>query len=88
MPWSPICKVLAWHVAVDDRFDTMNGTDFDFNLLRGLALILLIVAFGAMWIWAWSDKRKDDFKKMSELPLEEDQGIVPDADSDAKRSKE
>ncbi|HET6564911.1 MAG TPA: cbb3-type cytochrome c oxidase subunit 3 [Xanthomonadales bacterium] len=46
--------------------------EFDLNLLRGGALILLIVAFLAMWKWAWSDKRKADFRKMSELPLEED----------------
>jgi len=66
----------------------MNGSDLDFNLLRGLALVLLIVAFLSLWIWAWSDKRKVDFKKMSELPLEEDQGVVPNSDSDTKGSKE
>lgn len=66
----------------------MIEPEFDFNLLRGLALILLIVAFIGMWIWAWSDKRKPDFKKMSELPLEEDRGIVPDSGSDTSGSKE
>jgi cbb3-type cytochrome oxidase subunit 3 len=53
-------------------------TNFDINLLRGFALILLIVAFIAMWKWAWSDKRKDDFKVMSRLPLEDDQGNIPE----------
>lgn len=52
--------------------------DFDINYLRGAALVLLIIAFLAMWKWAWSDKRKADFKKMSELPLEEDHdGKIP-----------
>ena len=63
--------------------------EFDINLLRGLALLLLIVAFIGMWIWAWSDKRKDDFKTMSELPLEEDQGNIPglSAEEEDPRSK-
>jgi cbb3-type cytochrome oxidase subunit 3 len=53
--------------------------DIDINYLRGAALLLLIIAFLAMWKWAWSDKRKADFKKMSELPLEEDRdGEIPD----------
>lgn len=62
----------------------MNWAELDQNLIRGLALIMLIVAFLGMWIWAWSDKRKGDFKKMSELPLEEDEGFIPGSDRDAK----
>lgn len=50
---------------------------FDINILRGVALVLLMIAFLAMWAWAWSDKRKADFDEMSQLPLEEDQGRVP-----------
>jgi cytochrome c oxidase cbb3-type subunit 4 len=52
-------------------------SDFELNLLRGASLVLLIIAFLGMWVWAWSDKRKADFREMSQLPLEEDQGIVP-----------
>lgn len=66
----------------------MSGPEFDFDLLRGLALIMLIVAFIGMWIWAWSDKRKADFKEMSELPMQEDQGFVSGTEDDAKGSKE
>jgi cytochrome c oxidase cbb3-type subunit 4 len=66
----------------------MNWPELDINLLRGLSLVLLIVAFVGMWIWAWSDKRKDTFKELSELPLEEDHGIIPGTDSDEKGSKE
>jgi cytochrome c oxidase cbb3-type subunit IV len=62
----------------------MSLAELDQNLIRGLALIMLIVAFLGMWIWAWSDKRKGDFKKMSELPLEEDEGFIPGSDRDAK----
>lgn len=58
--------------------DSMTMADLDMNLLRGFALITLIIAFLGMWKWAWSDKRKDDFKTMSQLPLEEDHGQVPE----------
>ena len=50
------------------------------DLLRGLALVVLIVAFIALWAWAWSGKRKKEFDDMSKLPLEEDNGTIPDRD--------
>ena len=49
----------------------------DINLLRGAALILLIIAFLGIWAWAWSKKRKPEFDAASRLPLEEDDGSVP-----------
>ena len=56
--------------------------DFDINYLRGAALVLLIIAFLAMWKWAWSDKRKADFRQMSQMPLEEDRdGKIPDSET-------
>jgi cytochrome c oxidase cbb3-type subunit 4 len=54
----------------------------DIDLLRGLALVLLIVAFIAVCVWAWSSKRKKEFDTMSRLPLEEDSGRIPDADEE------
>ena len=44
----------------------------DINLVRGLVLILLIVGFAGIWAWAWSKKRKPEFDRMAQLPLEED----------------
>jgi cytochrome c oxidase cbb3-type subunit 4 len=49
----------------------------DINLARGAVLILLIIAFLGIWAWAWSRKRKPDFHAASMLPLEEDEGTVP-----------
>lgn len=43
-------------------------------------LILLLLAFLGLWAWAWSRKRKPTFDKASRLPLEEDDGVVPEAD--------
>lgn len=44
----------------------------DMTWVRGLVLILMIVAFMCMWIWAWSKKRKPVFDEAARLPLEED----------------
>lgn len=83
MPWLPTCKAWDGRAAAGD----CNMPDMDINYLRGAALLLLIIAFLAMWKWAWSDKRKPDFKKMSELPLEEDRnGKIPHG-STAKAEK-
>ena len=53
---------------------------FDINLARGAVLILLIIAFLGIWAWAWSRKRKPEFDAASRLPLEEDDGRVPEGD--------
>jgi cbb3-type cytochrome oxidase subunit 3 len=60
---------------------------FDINLVRAAVLILLIVGFLGIWAWAWSRHRKEDFERMSRLPLEEDDGTVPDNDK-TERTKE
>jgi cytochrome c oxidase cbb3-type subunit 4 len=59
----------------------------DINLARGAVLILLIIAFLGIWAWAWSKKRKADFHAASMLPLEEDDGTVPQHDSDNDSKK-
>lgn len=50
----------------------------DINIIRGIIILLLIVGFLGTWVWAWSRKRKKTFQRMSMLPLEEDDGRVPD----------
>jgi len=49
----------------------------DINILRGAVLLVLIFAFLGLWKWAWSGKRKSAFNAASRLPLEEDQGEIP-----------
>jgi cytochrome c oxidase cbb3-type subunit 4 len=64
---------------------------FDFldsNLIRGAVLILMILAFLGIWGWAWSRNRKEAFREASMLPLEEDDGQVPQNDSEKERTKE
>ncbi len=50
----------------------------DINLLRGVLLVALIVGFAGIVGWAWSNKRKPDFDRAAQLPLEDD---VAEADS-------
>ena len=44
----------------------------DINDLRGLLTAILLFSFIALWIWAWSSRRKADFDAQAALPLEED----------------
>ena len=66
----------------------MNLEAIDINLVRGTVLVLLILGFVGIWAWAWSRNRKDDFQRMSMLPLEEDDGQVPNNESKTEGTKE
>lgn len=61
----------------------------DINVFRAAILIILMISFVGLWIWAWSRKRKAAFHDASMLPLEEDNGQVPNSGdpTDASRSK-
>jgi cbb3-type cytochrome oxidase subunit 3 len=39
-------------------------------LIRGILTLATFTAFIALWIWAWSKHRKDDFDAAALLPLE------------------
>lgn len=62
--------------------------DIDINLVRAAVLILLILAFLGIIAWAWSRNRKEVFREISMLPLEEDSGQIPNTDSKIERTKE
>jgi cytochrome c oxidase cbb3-type subunit 4 len=49
----------------------------DINIVRATILLFLMFAFIGLWVWAWSGKRKHAFEDASMLPLEEDNGVVP-----------
>ena len=63
------------------------GADMDINVLRAVILITLMVSFVGLWVWAWSRKRKPAFHEASLLPLEEDDGQVPDYDGPTDESR-
>ena len=60
----------------------------DINLVRGILLICLIIGFAGIWAWAWSKKRKPEFLAASMLPLEEDDGRVPQGNEPFDRKTE
>ena len=41
----------------------------DINTVRGLITAVLLVAFVALFFWAWSHKRKEDFDEAAQIPL-------------------
>ena len=55
----------------------MNLPDQNMDVVRGILMLGLIIAFLGMWVWAWSGKRKKAFHDASMLPLEEDNGQIP-----------
>lgn len=60
----------------------------DSSLIRGLALILMILAFLGIWAWAWSRNRKEDFREASMLPLDDDDDQMTQNASDKDRKQE
>ncbi len=46
------------------------------------------ISFLGIWAWAWSKKRQPTFREMSRLPLEEDDGQVPESDRKKEGTKE
>ena len=52
-------------------------SSIDINLVRGILLILLILAFFGIWVWAWQSKQQPAFREASMLPLEDDDGRIP-----------
>ena len=46
--------------------------DFDIITLRSIFTVLVFAAFIGVWIWAWSDRRKQDFDEAANLPFLED----------------
>jgi cytochrome c oxidase cbb3-type subunit 4 len=57
----------------------MQGVDveMDINIFRGAILLILMLSFLGLIAWAWSSKRKSAFTDASMLPLEEDDGVIP-----------
>ena len=50
--------------------------DISLGLVRGLLTAILFAAFMALWYWAWSSGRRQDFAAAALLPLEEEHAEV------------
>ncbi len=42
------------------------------GILRGVVAGVLLVAFVALWVWAYSGRRRPAFEAVERLPLEDD----------------
>ena len=47
--------------------------EISMGVVRGLLTATLFAAFIALWFWAWSSKRRQDFTAAAQLPLEDEQ---------------
>ncbi len=45
----------------------------DLPTLRGIATVVLLIAFLGIVAWAWSSKRKTEFEEAANLPLGNDE---------------
>lgn len=48
------------------------NVDISVGLVRGLLTAILFAAFIALWFWAWSGRRQQDFAAAAQLPLEDE----------------
>ena len=53
--------------------------------IAGVFIVLMLVSFIGIWIWAWRKRHKATFDRMARLPLEQDE--LPDSDVDAKEDR-
>jgi cytochrome c oxidase cbb3-type subunit 4 len=44
----------------------------DIGLIGSIVTVVFFIIFGGIFIWAWSDRRKQDFDAAANLPFEED----------------
>lgn len=59
----------------------------DIGTLRGLGTLMVLIAFVAVVIWAFSSKRKKSFDEAANLPFADEQNDPNKPDEDASRSK-
>jgi cytochrome c oxidase cbb3-type subunit 4 len=51
----------------------------DINDFRGIITAVILLAFIALWAFAWSRHRKADYDESAQLPLEEDHYVTENA---------
>jgi cytochrome c oxidase cbb3-type subunit IV len=49
----------------------------DLNIVRSFVTVALFVLFIALCVWAWSDRRRDEFAAAARLPFDESDSVTP-----------
>lgn len=58
----------------------------DTGTVRGIIVIVLIIAFATLTLWAYSKRRKPDFDEAANLPFaDEDEDNLPNRDTSASQ---
>lgn len=56
--------------------------------MSGIMTGLLLIIFIGICIWSWSGKRKDNFDRMANLPLEDDSTDISKLNNETRDIKE
>ena len=43
--------------------------EVDVNTLRTVVTVLAFIVFAAIWVWAWSGQRRQDFSEAAQAPF-------------------
>ena len=57
-------------------------------LAHSIWTVMMLVLFIGIILWAWSGKRKDDFREAANLPLEDDEPFIEQANLKQTKSEE
>ena len=52
----------------------------DAGTWRGVFTVVMLLLFIGICIWAFSSRRRRDFDEAAQLPLQSDDGEIPDAE--------
>ena len=44
--------------------------EVDVNTLRTVMTVLAFIVFAAIWVWAWSGRRQQDFSEAAQAPFQ------------------
>ncbi|MEO7057102.1 MAG: cbb3-type cytochrome c oxidase subunit 3 [Caldimonas sp.] len=47
--------------------------------IAGASIIVMMLAFIAIWIWAWLPYHKHDFAKLARLPMQDEDAPSPES---------
>jgi len=50
-----------------------------FEMIWSIWTVVVVVIFVAIFIWAWSSKRKKEFDEAAHIPLNEDEPLTKDS---------
>ena len=66
----------------------MTPMDPIWGHIAGVFIVLMMITFIGIWIWAWRKKHKPMFDRLAKLPLELDEEPITEADPRRVDTKE